>query len=104
MKDDGGPAYPFTPQAQQQLADGTWDQSYDSGDSGMSLRDHFAGMALSGMYAAGVALPHALKLLDGDVRAATAVIANGCYVQADAMLAERAKRSDDDGEETQAGD
>jgi hypothetical protein len=44
---DGGPAFPFTPHGQQCI-DGKWDQSYDPGDSGMSLRDWFAGMALQG--------------------------------------------------------
>jgi hypothetical protein len=42
---NGGPAFPFTPHPQQQLNDGRWDQSYDPGDSGMSLRDYFAAPA-----------------------------------------------------------
>jgi len=39
---DGGPAFPFTPALQQRMSDGTWDQSYDSGDPGMSLRTYAA--------------------------------------------------------------
>jgi hypothetical protein len=40
---DGGPAYPFAPNEQQQLQDGTWDQNTVDGDPGRSLRDHYAG-------------------------------------------------------------
>ena len=42
---DGGPAFPFVPGSQPKLDDGTWDQSWESGDSGMSLRDYFAANA-----------------------------------------------------------
>lgn len=48
---DGGPAFPFTPCPQQKLDNGQWDQSYDPGDSGMSLLDYFAAAALTGLLA-----------------------------------------------------
>jgi len=47
---DGGPAFPFTPNEQQMLPNGTWDQNTEFGDPGMSLRDWFAGMAVSNCY------------------------------------------------------
>jgi hypothetical protein len=42
---DGGPAFPSE---QGHIPDGAWNQTYESG---MSLRDWFAGMALQGMLA-----------------------------------------------------
>ena len=39
----GGPAFPSE---QGECQDGTWNQTYDSG---MSLRDYFAGQALAGI-------------------------------------------------------
>ena len=50
-KDDGGPAFPWAPGAQPQNPDGTWNQTWDPGESGMSLRDWFAGMAMQGLLA-----------------------------------------------------
>ena len=44
-KETGGPAFPFTPGSQPTLPDGTWDQNWDPGDSGMTLRDYFAALA-----------------------------------------------------------
>jgi len=44
--EDGGPAFPFTPNQQMQLPNGTWDQNTDFGDPGMSLRDYFAAKAM----------------------------------------------------------
>jgi len=41
----GGPAFPSE---QGECQDGTWNQTYDSG---MSLRDYFAGQALMGLCA-----------------------------------------------------
>lgn len=34
----GGPAYPFTPNQQMKLPDGTWDQDTEFGEPGMSAR------------------------------------------------------------------
>lgn len=39
---DGGPAFPFVPNQQMKLDDGTWDQHTDFGESGMTLRQHYA--------------------------------------------------------------
>ncbi len=39
---DGGPAFPFTPNQQMKLEDGTWDQNTDFGESGMTLRQYYA--------------------------------------------------------------
>lgn len=47
---DGGPAFPFTPNEQMKLPDGTWDQNTDFGEPGMSLRDWLTGMALAHPY------------------------------------------------------
>lgn len=44
---DGGPAFPFTPNPQWNLPDGTWVQAGDVGEPGMSLRDWFAGQVLA---------------------------------------------------------
>jgi hypothetical protein len=76
-KDDGGPAFPHgTPIL---LADGT----YRDGRVGMTLRDWFAGQALSGF----VAHP-SIKLDEEDVGVE---LARAAYAFADAMLAERSK-------------
>lgn len=45
------PAYPFTPNQQMQLADGTWDQDTDFGEPGMTKRELFAAMAMQGFCA-----------------------------------------------------
>ncbi len=80
-RDDGGPAFPFTPNEQRQLPDGTWDQNGEPGDPGMSLRDYFAGKALEGLWAL------------GDIRTLQGA-AESCYDMADVMLAERKRRED----------
>ncbi len=49
--DNGGPVFPFTPNQQMKLDDGTWDQNTDFGEPGMSLRALFAGLALQGLLA-----------------------------------------------------
>lgn len=73
-KEDGGPAYPTTPEHAQRFN--------GEGGTGMTLRDHFAAQALSG-------------ILD-DCRWATleenaGLAAKVAYKLADAMIAERAK-------------
>ena len=81
--EDGGPAFPFTPNEQRQLQDGTWDQNGESGDEGMSLRDWFAGQALTAA--------QALTLADGNRQLNTSELAMLLYQIADAMIAEREK-------------
>jgi hypothetical protein len=78
-KDNGGPAFPTTP------------QNYDDMDpagAGMTLRDYFAAKALSGLLAG----------LDRDARRfmereaePAAAMAKACYTMADAMLKARKK-------------
>jgi hypothetical protein len=82
-KDDGGPAYP-----------GQEKDSWDgfSEHEGMSLRDHFAGLAMSGMLMGILG-----RFNDGSISAyksgpCNQSIADRAYVMADAMLAERAKQ------------
>lgn len=77
-RDDGGPAFPRPM----------------SGQLGMSLRDYFAGQALRGLvhdilieqHWEDVLLKQGLK-----VEEFPAYCAHLCYVQADAMIAERSK-------------
>lgn len=71
QKNNGGPAYPVPG-----LQD---DESFN----GMSLRDYFAGQALAGLMAN---LPKTMYGLDWERN-----VAQGAYLLADAMLAERAK-------------
>lgn len=81
MSDDktGGPAFPFTPNQQMMMPDGTWDQNCDMGDSGMTLRDYFACAAMQGV----------LSNPDKDFYVEHG--AEFAYTQADAMLAERSQ-------------
>jgi hypothetical protein len=69
MKPDGGPAYPIY--GQKSVADDI------ILSAGMSLRDYFAGQALSGMNGAGGSF---------------SAIAEWAYRYADAMIVERAKK------------
>lgn len=71
-KDDGGPAFPATE------ANGC-----NSGVWGMSLRDWFAGQAMSGWLA-----DPAVRVADADD---ARTHAERCYLIADAMLAARSK-------------
>jgi hypothetical protein len=71
---DGGPAFPTE---QGHNPDGTWNQTYESG---MTLRDWFAGMALQ----------HIPELLHANlVNKSAENIAEWSYQIADAMLAAR---------------
>ncbi len=76
-KKDGGPVFPFMPQANP----GEW----ASGQAGISLRDWFAGMVLTGLVMAHDAKDDLNRglFLEGYSEAA--------YDIADAMLAEREK-------------
>lgn len=75
-KDNGGSAFPTQ---QNETQDGKWNQTYESG---MSLRDWFAGQALGGL------LNH--HMLGEEWRKE---VAKSCYLFADAMLAERTKEA-----------
>lgn len=76
-RDDGGPAFP-RPYSEDGAAQG-----------GMSLRDWFAGQALTRLSAMHFKAAEARA----DPHDATADIAFMCYLQADAMLAEREKET-----------
>jgi len=80
-RDDGGPAFPLPVDNDLDCAG-----RYASGYGGMSLRDHFAGEALKGMWS-NAAL---IKPLPEQVMSDT-VLSKMAYAQADAMLKERAK-------------
>lgn len=84
-KNTGGPAYP---QGKTFVAGS---QYVDMGThGGMTLRDHFAGLAMQGMYAC----PTVLRFADGTPapdEITGEMIAQMAYEQADAMLAEREK-------------
>ncbi len=69
-KNDGGSAFPFMPQANS----GEW----ASGQTGMSLRDWFAGMAMHQIFVTGGWSEYKN-------------VAREAYVIADAMIAERSK-------------
>jgi len=75
---DGGPAFPRA----MTLGDPAGGYVEDSGDPGMSLRDYFAAKALQGM--------HARDSYDKGL-ASPEQRARICYIDADAMLKERAK-------------
>ncbi len=65
-KYDGGPAYPVPTRGE-----------HDAPDSGMSLRDYFAGMFMQGLVSV------------SDIDMTKAQIARSAYKMADSMLAER---------------
>ena len=81
---DGGPAFP-TPMGPAFHVDGegnrigTWEWDEETGDSGMSLRDYFAGQALAGLMA------------DPNAEGTPEAFARIAYQIADAMIAERNK-------------
>jgi hypothetical protein len=74
VKNDGGPAFP-------QLH-----ESY--GNGGMSLRDYFAGQVVSHIMGR-----FRIEEMAGAGVSVETILANLAYKQADAMLAERAKRT-----------
>ena len=83
-QDDGGPAFPrFVP-------DGHYNGSVDF--TGMSLRDWFAGMALTGEIASSstaLACESTAKAAIRNQRTIEQQIAWNCYQMADAMIAAR---------------
>lgn len=76
---DGGPAFPTNVQGANHLS---------AEDKGMSLRDYFAGQALSGLLSGYMPYQQSPTGNDNQSYIETA------YVLADAMLAERAKRQE----------
>lgn len=74
IPDDGGPAYPS------RLPKNRDQHLLDNINSGMTLRDWFAGQALSGMLA---------QPLDSDCAFSTKLCAKSAFEYADAMLAAR---------------
>jgi len=84
---DGGPAFPVIPSEYEvEKSFNMWkvSASDDELPTGMSLRDHFAGQALTGM------LAHKDAFLNTEV-----VVARWAYRFADAMIAERAKAGEE---------
>lgn len=76
MKNTGGPAFPY------RYSIGTDETALVA--EGMTLRDWFAGQALSGMVATGITVD-----MDGSMPFENR--AGVCYLMADAMLAERSR-------------
>ncbi|MCH8851126.1 MAG: hypothetical protein IID41_00575 [Planctomycetes bacterium] len=77
------PAYPFTPNQQMKLDDGTWDQNTDCGDPGMTKRELIAAMVMQ-------------KLSFVCTEVGIEKSAKHCVKVADALLAELAKEPDDE--------
>lgn len=80
MRNDGGPAFPRYGNDEKRVASALC-------QDGMSLRDYFAGQALNAI------APHAGEERTDEELAD--VYARQAYLLADAMLAERAKESED---------
>ncbi len=85
-KNDGGPAFPGE---QGHIPDGTWNQTWESG---MSLRDWFAGQAVKSWIIALVARRDEPGYSDNGVLDSATMLA---YATADAMLAERDQEAPD---------
>jgi hypothetical protein len=83
---DGGPAFPR--QSDQTIRGA---QGYQSGENGMSLRDWFAGKALSGFLGDHL-LSASLDSNCGEGNEGAETNARWAYQLADAMIAEREKR------------
>lgn len=79
VKVDGGPAFP-RPASAVEVLPGTGGGNIDLGADGMTLRDWFAGQALTRVL---IEWP-----LDGKNKT---IVARQCYELADAMLAERSR-------------
>lgn len=83
-RNDGGPAFPRSYTTALEAAQGL-------GESGMSLRDWFAGMALQGICANPDISTHAHKAALGTPETRR-VFAEGAWAQADAMLEMKNKK------------
>lgn len=97
MKNDGGPAFPYSALVPDHRT-GTVTPTMFDDSNGMSLRDYFASKAQ--LHDIKFASPDAAaefagmpKPTDVDslVKVAMAAVAKACYIYADAMLAERVK-------------
>lgn len=86
---DGGPAFPVDAETALQPVT---DMNGNDVQSGMSLRDWFAGQALAGHMATGLFPNASQKSYPGQTNAQWA--AENAYVYADAMLAERSKEQE----------
>lgn len=83
---DGGPAFPQPNHIVEHDSQGRVEARNWMQDSGMTLRDWFAGMALQGLLSANPQCPDAVSEENVD-----SVIAREAYRSADAMIAERSK-------------
>lgn len=84
-RNDGGPAFPHPERVEYAGAQ----PIMENFAPGMSLRDHFAGLAMASIIAkTPLKWVHDARLHGGGLSEMTA---NGAYAYADAMLAERAK-------------
>lgn len=63
---------------------------------GMDLRDYFAGQALAGILASGKLMVEICQTARELRMPTAAVIADNCYENADAMIAERDKHAESD--------
>ena len=81
MKDTSGPAFPVPPNSEEQKERGYWEYP-----QGMSLRDYFAGQALSGWLASFAGMDSKIKPEE---------VAKESFQFADAMIAERYKEAPD---------
>lgn len=90
-REDGGPAFPATFESVEPGVGAMPDVRTLEAWRGMSLRDWFAGQALSGIWAqmAGVTPEGLCPTEEIPLR-----LARAAYIQADAMLAERNKGED----------
>lgn len=79
---DGGPAFPTE---QGHILDGTWNQTYESG---MSLRDYFAGQAMIGLVA-GITKFRDEEGMEDIIVNRPNDVSQLAYTYADAMLAAR---------------
>mgnify|MGYP003512145582 CR=1 FL=1 len=84
MRDDGGPAFP--------APDASWEHFGNKmGYTGMSLRDHFAGLAMQSMTSDMYRVKSLIKASETLGHSYATEVAIQSYVLADAMLREGAK-------------
>ena len=89
---DGGPAFPVVPRPQPQLADGTWDQTWESAIPGVSKLDYFAAAALQGMLSSDKTIDAVARLAKSGGTSPEEYIASMAYGYASAMLHWKEKR------------
>ena len=81
-RDDGGPAFAVNEHFDERRGEVT-----QYANAGMTLRDHFAGEALKGMWSNA----EVIKALSEVAGASETVLSKMAYAQAEAMLKERAR-------------